>query len=203
MPSKPEKPLPGQPYCELQIFGAHNLANLQAAWLVCCELGISETDFWRAASTFKGAAKRLQLLAKRPGFNAWQDFAHAPSKVKATVNAVSQLYPERELVACVELHTFSSLNKDFLPQYKGTLTAAGLACVFYSPHTLAMKNMPPIEPEEIRQNFGHPNLLVFTERSALEDFLSGKHWNGRNLLLMSSGTFGGMDYQKFVEKLRP
>ncbi|TAK36464.1 MAG: peptidoglycan synthetase [Saprospiraceae bacterium] len=193
----------GHPSCELQIFGAHNLANLQAAWFACRELGISETDFWRAASTFKGAAKRLQLIAGKPGFNAWQDFAHAPSKVKATVDAVSQLYPERELVACVELHTFSSLNKDFLPQYKGTLAAAGLATVFYSPHTLAMKNMPPIEPEEIRQKFGHPNLLVFTERSTLEDFLSGQHWNGRNLLLMSSGTFGGMDYQKFVEKLRP
>jgi UDP-N-acetylmuramate: L-alanyl-gamma-D-glutamyl-meso-diaminopimelate ligase len=192
----------GLPPCELQIFGAHNLANLQAAWLACRELGIVETDFWRAASSFKGAAKRLQLLAKKPGFNAWQDFAHAPSKVRATVTAVSQLHPERELVACVELHTFSSLNKDFLPHYKGTLAGAELACVFYSPHTLAMKNMPPIEPEEIRQNFGHPNLRVFTGRPELENFLLGRHWNGHNLLLMSSGTFGGMDYQKFVENLR-
>jgi len=188
--------------CELQIFGAHNLANLQAAWLACRELGISETDFWRAASTFRGAAKRLQLLVEKPGFNAWQDFAHAPSKVRATVTAVSQLYPGRELAACVELHTFSSLNKVFLPHYDGTLAAADLACVFYSPHTLAMKNMPPIEPEEIQQNFGHPNLQVFTERSELEEFLSARHWKGNNLLMMSSGNFGGMDYKKFVEKLR-
>jgi UDP-N-acetylmuramate: L-alanyl-gamma-D-glutamyl-meso-diaminopimelate ligase len=194
---------PGLPPCELQIFGAHNLANLQAAWLACRELGISETGFWQAASTFKGAAKRLQLLAEKPGFNAWQDFAHAPSKVKATVEAVSQLHPERKLVACMELHTFSSLNKDFLQHYKNTLSGAAVSCVFYSPHTLVMKNMPPIEPEEIQSSFNHPNLLVFTERSELENFLLKRQWNGHNLLLMSSGTFGGMDYQKFVEKLQP
>ena len=191
----------GQPPCELQIFGAHNLANLQASWLACRELGISESDFWKAVSTFKGAAKRLQLLAEKPSFNAWQDFAHAPSKVKATVAAVSQLYPKRKLVACVELHTFSSLNKAFLPQYNGTLAGAATACVFYNPHVLEIKKLPPVAAEEIQRNFRHPNLHVFTERQSLEDFLLAQNWKNSNLIFMSSGTFGGLDYQAFIKKL--
>ncbi|MFQ5445483.1 MAG: UDP-N-acetylmuramate--L-alanine ligase, partial [Saprospiraceae bacterium] len=177
------------PPCELKVFGDHNLANFHAAWLVCRELGVSETEFWRAAATFEGAAKRLQLLCEKQGFSAWQDFAHAPSKVKATVTAVKKLHPERKLVACVELHTFSSLNKAFLPHYNGTLAGAGVACVYYNPHTLEMKKMPPIDPGEIQRNFNHPNLHVFTERQELEGFLLSQNWRSSNLLLMSSGTF--------------
>jgi UDP-N-acetylmuramate: L-alanyl-gamma-D-glutamyl-meso-diaminopimelate ligase len=180
----------------LEIFGDHNLQNLHAAMIACEKLGISEPDFLEAVADFKGAAKRLQLLAEQDTFSAWLDFAHAPSKVQATVQAVKKLYPQRRLVACFELHTFSSLNKEFLPHYAGTMDAADLACVFYNPHTLDIKKMPPIEPEDIRSAFTHANLHVFTEKTALEAFLKNVGRNDTNLLLMSSGNFGGMDAAK-------
>ncbi len=187
---------------ELQIFGNHNLANLAAARLVCLELGVTEEQFWVAAKTFTGAAKRLQNLVTSDSFSAWLDFAHAPSKAKATVAAVRQLNPARKLIACLELHTFSSLDKKFLPLYAGTLNPADIACVFYSPHTLEMKKMPAIAPAEISAAFGHPNLSVFTERADLEDFIKKQNLDNTNLLMMSSGNFGGMDIPIFVRNLR-
>lgn len=185
----------------LEIFGEHNLANLQAAFLVAMKLGLAEGKIHEAAASFKGAAKRLQTLAENSSFKAWLDFAHAPSKVAATVKAVGNLYPERKLTACVELHTFSSLNKAFLPQYRNTLNAADQAVVFYSPHTLEMKKMPPISPGEIKTAFDHPNLHVFTKTEDLEAFLRQNEWNGHNLLLMSSGTFGGLKAGELAEEL--
>ena len=185
----------------LQIFGEHNLANLHAAFHVASQLGISESGLFQAAASFSGAAKRLQTLAETATFKAWLDFAHAPSKVAATVQAVSKLYPDRKLTACVELHTFSSLNKDFLPQYRGTLDAASQAVVFYSPHTLAMKNMPPISAEDIQIAFQHPNLQVFSKAAELAAFLRNCSWQNHNLLLMSSGTFGGLNPSELVEEI--
>ena len=190
-------------YIPLEVFGEHNLANLHAAILVARKLGIAEERIYEAAASFKGAARRLQTLAESATFKAWLDFAHAPSKVAATVKAVRNLYPDRKLTACVELHTFSSLNKAFLPQYNGTLTPAEQAVVFYSPHTLAMKKMPPISFGEIRQAFNHPNLKVFTKTEELEAFLRENDWHLHNLLLMSSGTFGGLDASKLAKSLMP
>ncbi|MBI1225449.1 MAG: peptidoglycan synthetase [Bacteroidetes bacterium] len=191
----------GSTWHELQIFGNHNLANLAAAQKICLELGVSEDQFWEAAKTFSGASKRLQKLVSGIDFSAWLDFAHAPSKAKATVLAVKQLNPERKLIACLELHTFSSLNKAFLPLYAGTLDTAEIACVFFSPHTLEMKGMPAIDPSEIKLAFGLPSLQVFTERTDLECFLSEQDLENANLLLMSSGNFGGMDIPTFVKEL--
>ncbi len=185
----------------LPIFGNHNLANLSAARHACLELGVTDEQFWEAAQSFTGAAKRLQSLVSSKEFSAWLDFAHAPSKAKATVQAVQQLNPDRRLLACLELHTFSSLNKDFLPLYAGTLDPADVACVYFSPHTLEMKKMPAIDPEEIKTAFQLPRLRVFTQRAELEDFLKSQKLAGTNLLLMSSGNFGGMDIQAFVEEL--
>lgn len=185
----------------LQVFGDHNLANLSAARLACLAVGITEAQFWEAATHFKGAAKRLQNLVSGERFSAWLDFAHAPSKAKATVDAVRKLQPNRRLVACLELHTFSSLNKDFLPLYKNTLEAADVAAVFYSPHTLEMKKMPPISPTEIQLAFGKEGLLVFTEKDDLARFLKDQNFDNANLLLMSSGNFGGMDIPTFVNSL--
>ncbi|MCF8281817.1 MAG: peptidoglycan synthetase, partial [Bacteroidales bacterium] len=186
---------------ELQIFGNHNLANLAAARLACLELGVTESQFWAAAETFTGAAKRLQNLVAGAKFSAWLDFAHAPSKARATVKAVKQLNPARRLVACLELHTFSSLNKAFLPLYADSLDPADVACVFYSPHTLEMKKMPPIQPAEIREAFGLPELHIFTQSTDFQDFLSHQDIENTNLLLMSSGNFGGMDIPIFVKGL--
>ncbi|MEM1326885.1 MAG: Mur ligase family protein [Bacteroidota bacterium] len=185
----------------LEIFGQHNLANLKAAFLVCRELGISEAAFMEAVPSFKGAAKRLQLLREEDNFVAYLDFAHAPSKVAATMLAFKNQYPERKLVACLELHTFSSLNKAFLPQYAESLNPADEAYVFYSPHTLEIKKLPPLSKEEIATHFDHPNLQVFTDSAALQSQLKKYHWKNQNLLMMSSGTFGGLDYQAFVKEL--
>lgn len=185
----------------LEIFGDHNLANLHAAMLACLQLGVSMEEFWEAASSFRGAARRLQVIVEEEDFCAWLDFAHAPSKAHATVEAVRKFHPHRHLVACLELHTFSSLNKNFLKHYAGTLTQADTACVFYSPHTLEMKKMPPIGAEEVRDSFDRKDLLVFTERAALEAFLKKQNWRGADLLLMSSGTFGGMGIRDFVKSL--
>lgn len=192
---------PLNPEVTLPIFGNHNLANLSAARYACLELGVTDEQFWEAAQSFTGAAKRLQSLVSSKEFSAWLDFAHAPSKAKATVLAVHQLNPDRKLLACLELHTFSSLNKDFLPLYAGTLDPADVACVYFSPHTLEMKKMPAIDPEEIKTAFQLPRLRVFTQRAELEDFLKSQKLAGTNLLLMSSGNFGGMDIQAFVEEL--
>lgn len=185
----------------LKIFGDHNLANLAAAKLVCQTIGISERAFWKSIQTFTGAAKRLQNLVSGNSFSAWLDFAHAPSKAKATVEAVRKLHPERRLISCLELHTFSSLNKDFLPLYKGSLDPADVAAVFYSPHTLQMKKMPFVAPAEIQAAFGKAGLQVFTERADLEAFIKSQDLVNANLLLMSSGNFGGMDIPAFVESL--
>jgi UDP-N-acetylmuramate: L-alanyl-gamma-D-glutamyl-meso-diaminopimelate ligase len=185
--------LPNQAPKPVQFFGAHNLLNAKAAFHLCNQLGVTTTDFVAQIADFKGAAKRLQQLAQTEHSITWLDFAHAPSKARATVEAVKALYPTRKLTACLELHTFSSLNQAFLPQYQGALNGADQAFVFYSPHTLEMKRMPPISAEDIRQAFGHPNLEVITEADTLQARLKAQEWLERNLLLMSSGTFGGMD----------
>ncbi len=185
----------------LQVFGSHNLANIRAAFLACISVGITEVQFLEAIGSFKGAAKRLQLLRKEEHFVAYLDFAHAPSKVKATVKAFKMQYPDRQLIACLELHTFSSLNKTFLPEYKHTMDAADVAMVFFSTHTLEMKRLPIISPAEVARHFEHPNVQVFTDTLAFQAALQSIRWAGSNLLLMSSGTFGGMKYQEFTNAL--
>ncbi len=186
----------------LRIFGAHNLANLHAARKVGQLVGIPDEVFFDSAASFGGAARRLQSLVDSPAFKAWLDFAHAPSKVAATVQAVKELYPATPLTAIVELHTYSSLNKAFLPHYRHTLSHADEAAVFFSPHTLEMKKMPPISAHDIQLAFDHPHLTVLTSPAELEAFLESRSWQGRNLLLMSSGHFGGLDVRSIVQSLR-
>ncbi len=185
----------------LKIFGAHNLQNLQAAYHACRKLGIGDKQFFKAIRTFKGAAKRLQLLKKQSGAMAWLDFAHAPSKVKATVEAVKGQYPKRKLVAALELHTFSSLNKKFFKHYKDAMNAADRAFVYYSEHTLKMKKLPPVTKAEVEAAFNHPNITVFTENDKLVAALHRFKWKEKNLLLMSSGTFNGVDLKGLVKEL--
>lgn len=184
----------GQPQVPLHAFGQHNFSNARAAMLICNHLGVAQKDFLINLATFKGAARRLQPILENENGSAWQDFAHAPSKVRATVEAVRTLHPKRRLVAALELHTFSSLNKDFLPQFSGTMDAADQALVFFSPQTLVIKKMPPLSPHEVRMAFGRADLEIFTEKEKLEKRLAEINFSGeRNLLLMSSGTFDGMD----------
>jgi UDP-N-acetylmuramate: L-alanyl-gamma-D-glutamyl-meso-diaminopimelate ligase len=178
---------------ELQIFGQHNLQNLQAARLVCRELGLSDGQILEAIQSFGGAAKRLETLVQKPNQAIFKDFAHAPSKVKATIKAVKNQYENRILVAALELHTFSSLNKQFLEQYRGAMEAADVAFVYYSHHTLEMKKLPAIDPTEVQVAFEHSNLTVFTDKKQLEVALAKViSTTGQNLLLMSSGNWNGM-----------
>ena len=185
----------------LMIFGNHNLMNLEGARLVCNQLNISNSDFYKAISTFKGASNRLELIADKPGFNAYRDFAHAPSKLKATIQAVKEQFPDRRLVACFELHTFSSLSKDFLDQYSGCMEKADVAVVFFSPHALALKKLPMLSPDDIKHAFGKDGMIVFSDAVQFQKFLHGQNWGNSNLLLMSSGNFDGLQVKEFAGEL--
>lgn len=185
----------------LAVFGEHNLANMKAAYWACHEVGITDEMFFEAIQSFKGAAKRLQTLCETESSIAYLDFAHAPSKVKATLNAVKAQFTNRQLVACLELHTYSSLNKAFLPQYESTMNGADIAAVFFNEHTLAMKKMPPLSIEEVKTFFGNPNLKVFTDNGEFTQFLKEQSFENQNLLLMTSGTFMGLDLKHLAESL--
>jgi UDP-N-acetylmuramate: L-alanyl-gamma-D-glutamyl-meso-diaminopimelate ligase len=185
----------------LRIFGRHNLQNLAGALLVCRELGISDIDFYNAISTFTGAARRLECIAQNDTTVVYKDFAHAPSKVAATVAAIQNQYPDRRLVAVLELHTFSSLSKHFLGHYRHSLDPADIAVVFYSHHALELKKLPPITPQEVIDGFGRDDLKVFTEADKLQEFLLSQNWAGSNLLMMSSGSFDGMDLHALARQI--
>jgi len=185
----------------LMIFGQHNLMNLEGARLVCNELNISNSAFYKAISTFKGASNRLELIAEKPGFNAYRDFAHAPSKLKATIQAVKEQFPNRRLVACFELHTFSSLNKDFLDQYADSMEKADEAIVYFSPHALELKKLPMLLPEDIKNSFRKEGLRVFSDTRQFQEFLRNEKWANSNLLLMSSGNYDGLQVKEFAGEL--
>ena len=177
----------------IQVFGEHNLRNISAAKEVCKQLGIKGKDFYKAAATFPGAARRLELVRQGATSVVYKDFAHAPSKLRATARALKQQFPERRLVACLELHTFSSLNPAFLPQYAHCFDAPDVAVVYFNPHVLEHKRLPPLPPEAVQAAFARPDLQVFTDSAALADFLHQQAWANTNLLLMTSGTFDGLD----------
>jgi UDP-N-acetylmuramate: L-alanyl-gamma-D-glutamyl-meso-diaminopimelate ligase len=185
----------------LQVFGEHNLKNISGAKQVCERLGIMEEDFYKAISTFKGAAKRMNLLASNGTTHVYQDFAHAPSKVESTTKAVKNQFVDRQLVAVAELHTFSSLNKEFMPQYKGKMDMADIAIVYFNENTVKNKRLESISTSDIQTAFGRDDLKVFTDEEALKSYLLGLSWDQKNLLMMGSGTFGHLDLQKLAEQI--
>lgn len=186
---------------ELEIFGNHNLQNLQAARLATQVTGLSSQGFYEAIRSFKGASKRLQTLSQGDHFKAYLDFAHAPSKVKATVNAVREKHPDAYLIACLELHTFSSLNPAFLPQYKDALSEADIKIVYYSPHTLEIKKLPDLSVSQLAGYFNEPHLQIATSGEALEQLvLNAKVDRPTVLLWMSSGRFDGLDINAVSSK---
>jgi UDP-N-acetylmuramate: L-alanyl-gamma-D-glutamyl-meso-diaminopimelate ligase len=186
----PEGPMP------IEIFGKHNLNNLAGAKWICQHMGIDEDDFYEAISTFKGASKRLEKIAESKTSVAFKDFAHSPSKVKATTNAVKEQYQNRTLVACLELHTYSSLNAEFLKEYKGALDAADLAVVFYSPHAVEIKKLDKVSHEQIANAFQREDLIIYTNTEAFKDFIFKQNFDNKALLLMSSGNYGGLDFDE-------
>ncbi|QEC55355.1 UDP-N-acetylmuramate--L-alanine ligase [Flavisolibacter ginsenosidimutans] len=185
----------------LKVFGAHNLLNLHAAWLVTKQLGLEAQTFANAISTFAGAAKRLELMAKNDSTVFYRDFAHAPSKVKATIEAAKAQFPEKKLIGILELHTFSSLNEAFMNEYEGALDAADEAAVFYSKHALELKRMPELKKEAVKQGFAKENLNVINERKDLEDWLNKRDFENAVVLFMSSGAYDGFDAAAFSEKI--
>ncbi|WP_285055894.1 UDP-N-acetylmuramate--L-alanine ligase [Pedobacter ginsengisoli] len=185
----------------LKIFGDHNLMNLNAARLVCLQLGIDGTQFNIAISSFTGAAKRLELLNAENETNVYKDFAHSPSKLKATIEAVEAQFPTRQLVACIELHTFSSLNKTFLEQYADTMTKSDIAIVYIDEKTFVQKKMEPFTQYDVQTAFNSKEILFFNNSALLEDYLLNINFYRTNLLLMSSGNFGGLDLTKLAREL--
>lgn len=188
---------------QLKVFGNHNLLNLQAAWLVCKQLKISSAQFVEAISTFTGAAKRLELLAKNDQTTIYRDFAHAPSKVKATIEAVKKQLPDRKLIALLELHTFSSLNEKFMQEYSGVMDSADEAAVFYSQHALELKRMPELKKDIVQQGFQKKNLQVITQKKELENWLKNLEIENAAILLMSSGNYDGIDIDAFAKQITP
>ena len=184
----------------LQVFGAHNLLNLQAAAEVCAALGINAAEFLSAIQDFRGAARRLEQVSQTDNGRVFRDFAHAPSKVAASIAAVKTQYPGQKLTALLELHTYSSLNKDFLPQYAHSMDPADIAAVFYSPHALAIKKLPPLSPEQVREGFQRQDLHVLGDTDSLEAFLTGVSADHNNLLLMSSGSFGELPVTEILKR---
>lgn len=185
----------------IQVFGDHNLRNISAAREVCKQLGIKGKDFYEAIASFKGAARRLELVQQGPTSVVYKDFAHAPSKLKATSAALKRQFPERRLVACLELHTFSSLNPEFLPQYAGTFDAPDVAVVYFNPQVLAHKRLPPLSEQQVAAAFQRPDLRVFTDSRQLAAYLRDQNWQHANLLMMTSGTFDGLDLKELAAEV--
>lgn len=185
----------------LEIFGKHNLQNMEGARLICNQLGIGDDEFYEAIKSFKGAAKRLEKVAENTETVIYKDFAHSPSKLKATTEAVKEQFPTRKLVAVMELHTYSSLNKDFLSEYNGSMLQADVPVVFFNSHALDIKGLPPISPEEVKAEFGQHNIQVFTQGTDLNAFLAEQNWQQTNLLMMSSGNFDGLDFKQLAHNV--
>jgi UDP-N-acetylmuramate: L-alanyl-gamma-D-glutamyl-meso-diaminopimelate ligase len=186
----PEGPMP------IEVFGAHNLNNLAGAKWICQNMGVDEADFYEAIASFRGASKRLEKIAEGKGKVAYKDFAHSPSKVSATTKAVKAQYPNRKLVACLELHTYSSLNAEFLKEYEGALDAADVAVVFYSPDAVKIKQLEEVTYDQIAQSFKRDDLIIYTNSQEFKDFLFSYDLTNSALLLMSSGNYGGLNFDE-------
>jgi UDP-N-acetylmuramate: L-alanyl-gamma-D-glutamyl-meso-diaminopimelate ligase len=180
----------------IEVFGAHNLNNLAGAKWICQNMGVDEADFYEAIASFKGASKRLEKIAEGKGKVAYKDFAHSPSKVSATTKAVKAQYPNRKLVACLELHTYSSLNEEFLKEYEGALDAADVAVVFYSPDAVKIKQLEEVTYDQIAQSFKRDDLIIYTNPIDFKNFLFSQDFDNSALLLMSSGNYGGLNFDE-------
>lgn len=185
----------------VKVFGRHNMLNLEGARNVLQSIGVSATDFYHSISSFKGAAKRLELIASSESINVYKDFAHSPSKLQATTEAVKAQFPDRKLIACMELHTYSSLNTAFLTQYKTSMDNSDLAVIYYNKHALELKKLPFFDKSLVIEAFGRSDIHVFNNIDELTEFIRKNMGPDTNLLMMSSGDYEGLDLRKFAEEL--
>lgn len=204
----PHEIVNGKPYLifdkkriPVNFFGKHNFSNVSAAKLICSRVRITDEEFYAAIQSFKGANKRLELVAENKDAVFYKDFAHSPSKVKASTLAVKELFPKRKLTACLELHTFSSTKKEFLKEYKDALKDADTAVVFLNPQVFENKGVQPFTIEELQKSFNRTDIHLFTSKEGLEQFISSKKLTQENLLLMSSANFNNLDYQAVASKI--
>ena len=186
----PEGPMP------IGVFGAHNLSNLEGSKWICQQMGVDEADFYEAIATFTGASKRMEKIAENNNRVAFKDFAHSPSKVQATTTAVKEQYPDRKLIAVLELHTYCSLYAEFLKEYQGTLDNADKAIVFYSPDAVAIKKLEKVTEDQIAKAFNKKGLKIYTDPKGFQDYLLHQDFHESALLLMSSGNYGGLDFDQ-------
>jgi UDP-N-acetylmuramate: L-alanyl-gamma-D-glutamyl-meso-diaminopimelate ligase len=191
----------GKDRIPIRVFGSHNFQNISGAKEVLKKVGITNEQFFEAIATFEGAAGRLQKIREYNSCTVYKDFAHAPSKVRATVKAVKEIYPSRDLVACLELHTYSSLNKKFIPQYKDSLKAAQVPVVYFNAEKMKVKNLEPLSESDIRSAFANPAIQIFHDTASLQEFLVSQRWKNKNLLMMSSGNFGGINVAELADKI--
>ena len=185
----------------IEVFGKHNLNNLNGAKWICQNMGVDEADFYEAIASFKGASKRLEKISENSNRVIYKDFAHSPSKVKATTDAVKEQYPNRTLIACLELHTYSSLNAEFLKEYGSTLNSANVAVVFYSPEAVKIKRLDEVTEEQIANSFNRNDLIIYTNPKEFEEYLYKLNFKNTVLLLMSSGNYGGLDLEILKAKI--
>ena len=186
----------------IQVFGAHNLNNLAGAKWICQNMGVDEADFYEAIASFKGASKRLEKIAESKTKVAYKDFAHSPSKVSATTKAVKEQFPDRTLIACLELHTYSSLNAEFLKEYEGALKFADIAVVFYSPDAVKIKQLEEVTYEQISKAFNREDLIIYTNPTDFKNYLFNLNLENSSLLLMSSGNYGGLNFDEVKELIK-
>ena len=168
---------------------------------VCRYLGVADEVFYNAITSFKGASKRLELVKKNNCTAVYKDFAHAPSKLRATISAMKEQYPTRKLVACMELHTFSSLTAAFLSQYAGSMDVADEAVVYFNPHAIEHKKLPPLDSQRVQEAFENDSIKVYTDSNQLMTDIVDMDWTNANLLLMSSGNFDGVDFNDLANKI--
>jgi UDP-N-acetylmuramate: L-alanyl-gamma-D-glutamyl-meso-diaminopimelate ligase len=180
----------------LEVFGTHNLQNLAGAKWICQHMGIDEDDFYEAIASFSGASKRLEKIAENNTSVIFKDFAHSPSKVSATTKALKKQYENRTIFACLELHTYSSLNAAFLEEYRGALDAADKAVVFYSPDAVKIKKLDAVTSAQIAKAFQREDLIIYTNPQEFKAFLFAENLKNTALVLMSSGNYGGLDFEE-------
>lgn len=185
----------------VEVFGNHNMQNLNGAYTLLKRLGVSDDQFYQSIFTFKGAAKRMEIIGESANTTIYSDFAHAPSKLKATTSAIKDQFPSRSLVACVELHTFSSLNKDFIDQYENTFNHTDEAVVYINPAAAERKGLESLTVADLRSAFKRDDIILFNDQSKLYDHLIGHNWTDKNLAFMSSGNFGGLDFEGLKKQI--
>ncbi|MCR9153788.1 MAG: Mur ligase family protein [Bacteroidetes bacterium] len=183
---------------ELNVFGAHNMNNLEGARWVCSQMGITDEEFYEAIVAFEGASKRMEPLVEKEGFKVYRDFAHAPSKVKASMHGCRETFANQKIMAILELHTFSSLNLEFIKQYAGSMDPADTAVIYFNPEVVAHKKLPKLDSLSVQEAFGNDSILVVQSSDELAQLVKAQEKNHDILVLMSSGNFDGIDWLELI-----